>query len=240
MFYQEEPPLCKPTRSIFVFTLLLKVLSVSHRSLTEFIPLFLPTSADPSRCSHCLTASRQVGFYFSIFQQFFPQDVEPAEASVWLKPFSQRWDVVYKRASRLLIAIKIWISIVNIFLFFCMFKILLFCIWKHFFFYVHLSVKQFLPLCFLRLRKMYLNLSSIARFKTLFTLRQDTWCSETWASRLTATSPLRFVTIPLPWGWSSTRGRSSTSTTFAPSRGNTWVRAAQGFLLCCFLVFNSR
>lgn len=54
---------------------------------------------------------------------------------------------------------------------------------------------------------------------------QDTWCSKTWASRSSATSRQRFVTIRSLWGWSSTRGRSNTSTTFAPSQGNMWVPA---------------
>lgn len=59
--------------------------------------------------------------------------------------------------------------------------------------------------------------------QTLFLIQQAIWCSRIWGLRSNATSPQRFVRIPSPWGWWSTRGRSNTSTTFAPSRRNTWV-----------------
>lgn len=54
---------------------------------------------------------------------------------------------------------------------------------------------------------------------------QDTWCSKTWASRLSATLPPRSVRIQSLWGWSSTRERSNMSTTFVASQGNTCVQA---------------
>lgn len=64
---------------------------------------------------------------------------------------------------------------------------------------------------------------------TTLTSPQDTWFSKTWASKSSATSLQRSVRIRSPWGWSSTRERSNTSTTFAPSPGNTWVPAAAGW-----------